>query len=616
MFRRLAIPLAALALVAVYFSYDTDQPPPEADPQSVRQIQSGSIIGYAENNDIQLWKGIPYAKAPIGNLRWRAPQPVDPWQGQKPTLAFSERCPQLPIEPMEDSGDKSYLGHEDCLYLNVAAPYFSANAIPQGDNRLPVMVWIHGGGNVWGATSQYEAFKNLAKRENVVVVSMNYRLGILGWFSHPALAETAATAEDRSGNFGTLDMIQSLEWVKENITAFGGNPDNVTIFGESAGGRNVFSLLASPRASGLFHRAIVQSGMPISYSVAEAENYLDDEQPGQANSSRELINNLLIASQTANDRSAAKNAQQAMSSTALRDYLYSQSTEQLFAEIQSGTTGEYFIPTIIRDGTVFSDKPFIELFADVNDYNAVPIMLGTNRDEMKSLMMGDGDYIEYRLGILPSVIDADSWNRDTGYVSAMWKVLGADEPASVLVEGGNPDIFVYQFDWDEMTSNWLIDWVTVLGAAHSLEIAFVMTDFEASMSYMPFPIIDDTNYETASVLATSMSSYWGQFAHTGQPQSGQSQSLPHWQAWGNKRGQQQSLVFDSSIDGGIRMDEVNLSRQSIRQQITADQDILGGEQAVCKLYAKLFNENPYFSKRLAEQSYQPLTTQGCHWEKS
>src|SRR5262249_12255836 len=157
---------------------------------------------------------------------------------------------------------------------------------PDGDERLPVMFWIHGGANVSGQSSTYGGGM-LAKSQRVIVVSANYRLGLLGWLRHRSLRETTKDPDDRSGNFGTLDLIRALEWVRENIAAFGGDPGNVTIFGESAGGGNVYSLLASPRAAGLFHRAIAQSGTPESFGVDEAENLVDDEPPGAEKSSGE-----------------------------------------------------------------------------------------------------------------------------------------------------------------------------------------------------------------------------------------------------------------------------------------------------------------------------------------
>ena len=156
------------------------------------------------------------------------------------------------------------------------------------------MVWIHGGGNTTGAGSAYD-FSRLASEQKVIVITINYRLGPFGWFYHPSLIETSNSKEDKSGNYGLLDQILALKWVKKNIKEFGGNPNNITIFGESAGGHNVFSLISSNLASGLFHRAISQSGSTRTTSIEDASNYVDDEiNPGWPTSSKEIVNNLLI----------------------------------------------------------------------------------------------------------------------------------------------------------------------------------------------------------------------------------------------------------------------------------------------------------------------------------
>ena len=175
-------------------------------------------------------------------------------------------------------------GAEDCLYLNVYAP---RSATP-GTGRLPVMVWIHGGGNVVGHAGFFDG-GNLAAREDVVVVTINYRLGPFGWFRHPALRDAGASELDRSGNFGTLDQVRALEWVRDNAAAFGGDPGNVTVFGESAGGTNVFALLLAPPARGLFHRAIVESGNLSFGAPATAEGFVDDPQPSHPNASGEAL---------------------------------------------------------------------------------------------------------------------------------------------------------------------------------------------------------------------------------------------------------------------------------------------------------------------------------------
>jgi para-nitrobenzyl esterase len=201
-------------------------------------LEAGTVRGVLANSVIS-WKGIPYAAAPVGDLRWRNPQPVLPWTGVKETNRFGPACMQT------DNVPKS----EDCLTLNVWRPA-QASARP-----LPVMVWMHGGAMVHGGTSLYPFDAMAAK--GVMVVSMNFRLGRFGYFAHPALG--AEAPDDVRGNYGFMDQLAALRWVRNNIAAFGGDPDQVTIFGESAGGGSVLAHLVSPMSRGLFQRAILQS---------------------------------------------------------------------------------------------------------------------------------------------------------------------------------------------------------------------------------------------------------------------------------------------------------------------------------------------------------------------
>jgi len=223
----------AVALIAMWFAGLAAQ----AHPTPPVQVSGGQIAG-AHADGINTYFGIPYAAPPVGQLRWRAPQPVRPWQGVRQATSFSAACAQTAVWI---TGPKS----EDCLYLNVWAP--------EKAEKLPVLVWIHGGGYYGGTGSQpgYDG-ANLAKR-GAIVVTINYRLGIFGFFAHPEL-------KGDSGNQGLRDQIAALRWVRDNIAAFGGDASRVTIFGESAGGISVGILTASPMARGLFQRAIAQSG--------------------------------------------------------------------------------------------------------------------------------------------------------------------------------------------------------------------------------------------------------------------------------------------------------------------------------------------------------------------
>jgi len=244
--------LAAAAGAAAWFVLfrgpAADRPVGEARAQVI----DGTLVG-VDYGDYAAFKGVPYAAPPVGDLRWAPPAEPAPWGDERDASDFGSVCPQAPLPPeaLRALGGSDRPQSEDCLTLNVWSPAEAEGA--------PVMVWIHGGGDVVGSASVPFYDGAAFARSGVVLVSMNYRLGPLGWFAHPAL--TAEADEDAPlGNYGLMDQIAALEWVQGNISAFGGDPKNVTVFGESAGGQAILHLLTAPAAKGLYARAIVQSG--------------------------------------------------------------------------------------------------------------------------------------------------------------------------------------------------------------------------------------------------------------------------------------------------------------------------------------------------------------------
>ncbi|THD77395.1 MAG: carboxylesterase [Phenylobacterium sp.] len=227
------------------------QAQPEPAPQTVKvRIESGVLVGVAHEN-ANAFRNIPFAAPPVGPLRWRPPQPVRAWSGDRQAVFPGVSCPQpMNANDTPNSGGANGPTSEDCLQLNVFAPKHASHA--------PVMVWIHGGGHRTGAGWIYDG-QNFA-RDGVILVSINYRLGALGYFAHPALVKDARPGEP-VGNYGLMDQIAALKWVQRNIAAFGGDPKNVTVFGESAGGMSTLAILATPGARGLYQKAIVESGL-------------------------------------------------------------------------------------------------------------------------------------------------------------------------------------------------------------------------------------------------------------------------------------------------------------------------------------------------------------------
>lgn len=235
-----------------------------AQPAARVKIDSGALVG-VENETANVFRNIPFAAPPVGDLRWAPPQPVKSWTSERMAVMPGPSCPQpMSANDTPNSGGANGPISEDCLQLNVYAP--------KGAKGAPVMVWIHGGGHRTGAAWVYDG-ANFA-RDGVVVVTVNYRLGPLGYFAHPALTKAARPGE-AVGNYGLMDQIAALKWVQRNIAAFGGDPKNVTVFGESAGGMSTLALLATPAARGLYQKAIVESGggwfQPKTLAAKEAE---------------------------------------------------------------------------------------------------------------------------------------------------------------------------------------------------------------------------------------------------------------------------------------------------------------------------------------------------------
>lgn len=512
------------------------------DTKAARQVAQGAVVGFVEPKGNMAWLGVPYAQPPVGALRWKAPRPAKPWSGTFEATKFGPLCPQLngPLAATDATSDVA--GSEDCLTLNIYAPAFSADEAARA--KRPVMFWIHGGGNSIGTSNVYGIARNLALKHGVVVVSVNYRLGVLGWFHHPALVEATASPEDNSGNYGTLDLIEALRWVSANIAAFGGDAGNVTVFGESAGGFNVFSLLASPLAKGLFHRAISQSGMPASTTLLEASRFTDDaEQPGIEGSSGEVLLSQLVHDGRARDREGAKQVLAAMRSDEVASYLRGRTPEQLIGPFKSagGQFGMYRSPALLRDGHVLPPGLITEALTRPT---TVPVLLGTNRDEFKLFMVGNPKYVSRFLGA--HIRDEAIYDRDAKLVSDLWRAVGSDAPAAALQSAGAP-VFTYRFDWDEEPKYFLADLPKLLGAAHGLEMGFVFDD-EAG-EFDPFGIVTKDNEAGRVALARAMSSYWVQFARTGAPGRGVDGALPEWAPFGEGR----VMLLDSEAGGGLRM---------------------------------------------------------------
>ena len=449
---------------------------------------TGSVVSFVADYGVLQWFDIPYAQPPVGELRWRAPQPLAAadqviYRQSDPII-----CPQVANSVNGVDGDAP-IGREDCLYLDITAPQ-------NADGSLPVMFWIHGGGNRSGHKNSYD-FSRLASIENVVVVSINYRLGPLGWFAHPALGSGPGTI----ANFGTLDIIAALGWVQRNISAFGGDKDNVTVFGESAGGHNVFTLLASPLSEGLFHKAISQSGYVQSLSLRQAHNR-EREFTQIDRGSWEVTRALGLS----ND---------AVTSEVLRDIEASRLIDAFYSLDSDHTS-----PGIINDGVVIPLEGFAAALANPRyAKRGVPVMAGANNEEV-TLWMGLNRYFvdaSYPLTkwLPPKVTlkDPDMYKFWVRQRSEGWKVQGVDRPLMSLEAAGYDALYAYRYDWNDQADSFLIDFSTVLGAAHASEISFI----QGKAMYGPIGSYMYPDTESARDMTDIMMTAWANFARSGSP---------------------------------------------------------------------------------------------------
>ena len=574
--RRLATPcvLAAALILSGCATLRTlrgTNPAPEGphviDQASKRTLLSGDIVGFTGRYGGHVWLGIPYAQAPAGDGRWRAPAPAPRWSGVREALAFGAHCPQLASQFGGVDGDPHTVsGSEDCLYLNVYAPRVDADAVPTGAARLPVMVWIHGGGNTVGLSDFYDGGR-LATTENVVVVTINYRLGPLGWFRHAALRAGAPTAEERSGNFATLDQIRALAWVRDNIAGFGGDPGRVTIFGESAGGRDVVTLLLAPQARGLFQRAICQSGGTGISPAAAAEDWNEGPSAGHRNSSNEVMARLLVREGRATDRDDARRKLAAMPAAETAAWLRAKTPAELFAAYSREEQEQLLdIPQIFADGAVLPEGDPLERLTSADGWNDVPVMIGTTKDENKLFLFVNPLYVRRWLGIVPRVREPKLYLATADAMAAVWKATGADGPAAAMRRSAD-HVYVYRLDWDEEPSVLGTDLATYLGAAHGFDIPFVFGHYD--LGPKANVVFTEANLPGREALTARVMSYWARFAYDGDPGRGRRDDLPLWTAWDPRPGGHKTMHLDTG-DSGVRMGSDPVTVESVLASVEHD----------------------------------------------
>jgi len=518
---------------------------------------SGITQGFIKNNVIN-WNDIPYAKPPIDDLRWKAPRKIE----QNSNLIKPKNnnfCLQRTsnLGGSSQFSNESISGSEDCLYLDIYSPSKTSEQL------LPVMFWIHGGGNTSGLKDLYD-FTKLVKKHNVIVVTINYRLGPLGWFTHPAV-QSLQDGLDRTSNFGTLDIISALEWVNENINSFGGNPNNITIFGESAGGHNVLSLLVSKKAKGLFHKAISMSGYTESISPENAYKQ-KNQSPTSNYSSWEVVNKIV-------EDQFNKNQQDKYSNKELRDLLFSLSGKEFYQYYAERKTFEE-LPLLTNDGLVIPKIGLREALSKKEHLNSVPTIAGSTRDEVK-IWLAFSEYfvaLDYSatgsLFNLPSVIfkNEKAFEAFNYYRSSAWKIRGVNEPLNALAKAGNSELYSYRFDWDDRRRFIVADFKKLFGAGHALEIPLLT----GNAKLVGGPPVSNFMYPKGiSYFYTSrnMMRFWSNFAKYGEP--GASTNNVNWEPYifdDNKYSKY--IVIDKRKN--LKMSSDNITFKSLSEKIHTD----------------------------------------------
>ena len=534
------------------------------------QTSSGSIQGYVENKVIN-FDDIPYASPPVGLLRWKAPRELI----AKNNIIYKKNgnhCVQEPSSMGGAPGSEIFTGTEDCLYLDVKVPKQSS---PQ---LLPVMFWIHGGGNTSGLKDIYN-FSKMVNRHDVIVVTINYRLGAFGWFTHPAIQDQHEGI-DKSSNFGTLDIIEALKWVKNNIEFFGGDPNNITIFGESAGGHNVLSLIVAPQAKGLFHKAISQSGYTTSVSKKHAYiNQLDN--PTFNHTSNEVVKRLIPNSEKISLRELNKE-------------LYSLTAKEFFSDYYDKSNLE--VPLLTNDGIVIPEIGLENALKDSKYIQNIPFMAGSNRDEVKLWIAAAEYFVELDFSLIGSILgiprvklkNEASFEAFNYYRSEAWKIRGVIEPISSLNIAGNLNTYAYRYDWDDHRRLFIADFKKLIGASHGTEIPLITgnNDIVGDYGFLIYPSGPSKRF-----LSKNMMLLWSNFAKNGAP--GVSTNGIEWLSY-NSLEETNFLILDNKRN--MKIANLYTSYKELIEQLNYDARVNELERCVILYQMGTFVGNDIFNE--------------------
>lgn len=510
-------------------------------------LSHGSLQGiHLPETGALAWFGVPYARPPVGELRWRAPREPESWTGVRLAQDYGPCSLQ--------NGPDGVVGNEDCLYLNVWRP-------DQEETDLPVFVYLHGGGNISGSGRDFPGGE-LARDTRSIVVTVNYRLGALGFFRHPALR--SGDPQDDSGNYGLLDAIQALRWVQQHIASFGGDPSNVTLAGQSAGARNALAAYLSPLGRGLFQQLFILSGGMTTASCELGET-----------KAREIVAELAQRSDKALDAVDTVDAAEAQawlaaqSDQAIDDWLYRQEGTAFAEAIKDTGLRMSAFPHLFEDGVVIPVGGFTALSSDTHP--PLPAVLGSNATEFSGFALSHPLFAPLAQEGISSGNAAlqQLYEAAIQHGSELYAGFNVEEVASQLLHANaNMPVYGYRFGWGLQDD--VIDPTArlLLGAPHGADLPFYTGDFSEMEHSYPGAAVTSDNEPGRIALLSLMWGYLRQFLHTKNPNGA---TLPEWSRLQENPGSATVQWLDATANEALVHPISGLCRQDILANLEADE---------------------------------------------